>query len=122
MMILGATLLLASSASAFPLGRSISNTLGGIISGKNKLTFNAAGNFKVSFSLFFSPQDIEGVRSCLSPICTWGNDQVRSRSDSQLFMVKLTGTSIILHWQGTEVGRRGGLLMYVTLLQPPFPT
>ncbi|KAF7369531.1 Metallo-dependent phosphatase-like protein [Mycena venus] len=51
MMILGAILLLASSASAFPLGRSISNTLGGIITGKNKLTFNAAGNFKiVSFS------------------------------------------------------------------------
>ncbi|KAJ7828777.1 hypothetical protein B0H14DRAFT_2811475 [Mycena olivaceomarginata] len=51
MMILGAILLLASSASAFPLGRSISNTLGGIITGKNKLTFNATGNFKVvSFS------------------------------------------------------------------------
>ncbi|KAJ7339733.1 Metallo-dependent phosphatase-like protein [Mycena albidolilacea] len=51
MMILGATLLLASSASAFPLGRSISNTLGGIITGKTKLTFNAAGSFKVvSFS------------------------------------------------------------------------
>jgi hypothetical protein len=53
MMILGAILLLASSTSAFPLGRSISNTLGGIITGKSKLTFNAAGNFKVLFSLFF---------------------------------------------------------------------
>jgi hypothetical protein len=55
MMILGAILFLASSASAFPLGCSISNTLGGIMTGKNKLTFNAAGNFKVLFSFFFSP-------------------------------------------------------------------
>ncbi|KAF7340592.1 Metallo-dependent phosphatase-like protein [Mycena sanguinolenta] len=50
MMILPA-LLLASSASAFPLGRRVSNTLSGIITSKTKLTFNAAGNFKVvSFS------------------------------------------------------------------------
>ncbi|KAK7045261.1 Metallo-dependent phosphatase-like protein [Favolaschia claudopus] len=47
------TVLLASiaSTSAFPLGRSITNTLGGLFTGKNKLTFDAKGNFKVvSFS------------------------------------------------------------------------
>ncbi|KAJ7469854.1 Metallo-dependent phosphatase-like protein [Mycena galericulata] len=50
MMILGA-LLLASSAAALPVGRSFSNTLAGIITGKNKLAFDANGNFKVvSFS------------------------------------------------------------------------
>ncbi|KAJ7866238.1 hypothetical protein B0H14DRAFT_3594612 [Mycena olivaceomarginata] len=73
MMILGAILLLASSASAFPLGRSISNTLGGIITGKSKLTFNAAGNFKVV-------------------------------SFSDMHMGEQPA--------GTEVGRRGGLLMH----------
>ncbi|KAJ7141700.1 Metallo-dependent phosphatase-like protein [Mycena crocata] len=46
-----ATLLLASSAAALPVGRSFSNTLSGILSGKNKLTFDSNGHFKiVSFS------------------------------------------------------------------------
>ncbi|KAJ7893257.1 Metallo-dependent phosphatase-like protein [Mycena leptocephala] len=50
MIILGA-LLLASSVSAFPFALSVASTLGGILTGKNKLTFDAAGNFKVvSFS------------------------------------------------------------------------
>ncbi|KAJ7025799.1 hypothetical protein C8F04DRAFT_1268785 [Mycena alexandri] len=50
MMIL-TVLLLASSASALPLARSFSNNLSGILGGKNKLTFDAKGNFKVvSFS------------------------------------------------------------------------
>jgi hypothetical protein len=47
MIILGA-LLLASSVSAFPFALSVASTLGGILTGKNKLTFDAAGNFKVS--------------------------------------------------------------------------
>ncbi|KAJ6623711.1 Metallo-dependent phosphatase-like protein [Mycena sp. CBHHK59/15] len=50
MIILGA-LLLASSATALPVARSFSNTLSGILNGKNKLTFDSEGNFKVvSFS------------------------------------------------------------------------
>ncbi|KAF8143723.1 Metallo-dependent phosphatase-like protein [Mycena galopus ATCC 62051] len=64
-----AALLLASSASAFPLARSVSSTLSGIITGKNKLTFDAAGNFKVvSFSdMHFGERNGDGTWAVWGP-------------------------------------------------------